>query len=105
MNTAKDVIANLFRSKDDSSKCEVCGNRYDKCFEVRMAGETHVFDSFECAIHALAPKCAHCGCQIIGHGMEANGVFYCCAHCADQQGVHFMADRFENDREGERSPA
>ncbi len=73
--------------------CEVCGNDYDKAFEVIMGGRSHVFDSFECAIHALAPTCAHCGCTIIGHGMEANGTFYCCAHCATQEGVHTMSDR------------
>jgi hypothetical protein len=49
------------------AECEVCGNDYDKSFEVIMAGKPHVFDSFECAIHALAPKCGHCGCQIVGH--------------------------------------
>jgi uncharacterized Zn finger protein len=41
--------------------CEVCGNDYDKSFEVVKEGATHVFDSFECAIHALAPQCEHCG--------------------------------------------
>ena len=40
------------------------------------------FDSFECAIHAMAPTCAHCGCKIVGHGVEATGAVYCCAHCA-----------------------
>ena len=60
-----------------------------------MGGESHIFDSLECAIHALAPTCAHCGCRIIGHGMEANGVFYCCAHCASQQGVDELEDRVE----------
>ena len=39
--------------------CEVCGNEYDKSFEVTMNGTSHVFDSFECAIHALAPTCGH----------------------------------------------
>lgn len=75
------------------ARCEVCGNEYDKAFEVVMRGETHVFDSFECAIHALAPTCAHCGCRIIGHGMEANGEIYCCAHCASQEGIEEMQDR------------
>jgi uncharacterized Zn finger protein len=28
--------------------CEVCGNDYDKSFEVVTAGTRHVFDSFEC---------------------------------------------------------
>ncbi len=26
--------------------CEVCGNDYDKAFELRQGDETHVFDSF-----------------------------------------------------------
>ena len=64
------------------AQCEVCGNDYDKSFEVRRGGETHVFDSFECAIHALAPSCEHCGCRVIGHGVEQDGRIFCCAHCA-----------------------
>jgi len=74
-------------------RCEVCGNEYDKSFEVTMAGESHIFDSFECAIHALAPECEHCGCKIIGHGIEADGSYYCCAHCAAEKGVAGVHDR------------
>jgi hypothetical protein len=55
------------------AQCEVCGNEYDKSFEVILAGQRHVFDSFECAANALAPRCAHCGCRILGHGLEADG--------------------------------
>jgi hypothetical protein len=73
--------------------CEVCGNDYDKTFEVLKAGETHVFDSFECAILALAPECRHCGCRIIGHGVEADGAMFCCAHCASAEDVAGMRDR------------
>ena len=75
------------------AKCEVCGNDYDKAFQIVRSGRTHTFDSFECAIHALAPTCAHCGCRILGHGMEANGTFYCCAHCAGRAGVIGLDDR------------
>jgi hypothetical protein len=75
------------------AQCEVCGNEYDKAFQVMAAGRTHVFDSFECAIHALAPSCAHCGCRIVGHGVEANGSIYCCARCAAQEGVTSLTDR------------
>jgi Rieske Fe-S protein len=64
--------------------CEVCGNEYDKTFEVIAAGARHVFDSFECAIHRMAPVCEHCGCPVIGHGSEVAGRFFCCAHCARQ---------------------
>lgn len=73
--------------------CEVCGNDYDKAFEIRQNGASHVFDSFECAIHAMAPACDHCGCRIVGHGVEANGSMYCCAHCAQVSGVEGVADR------------
>ena len=98
MESAKDVITNLFKGKGHAA-CEVCGNEYDKAFEVHMDGKTHVFDSFECAIQALAPKCAHCGCRIIGHGMEANGLFYCCAHCASEDGIRDLEDRAISERE------
>jgi hypothetical protein len=75
------------------AKCEVCGNEYYLSFEVITAGNRHVFDSFECAIHKLAPICEHCGVKVIGHGVEANDTFYCCAHCARQHGVTGVADR------------
>lgn len=74
-------------------KCHVCGNAYDKMFEIIKDNTTYLFDSLECAIHALAPRCAHCGCKIIGHGLESNEKFYCCAHCARGEGVSSLADR------------
>lgn len=74
------------------AKCEFCGNDYQRSFEVVMEGKEHVFDSFECAIQQLAPECEHCGCRIIGHGIEASGVFYCCAHCARESGVMAAVD-------------
>jgi hypothetical protein len=73
--------------------CDVCGNDYDKSFEVRMGGRTHTFDSFECAIHKVAPVCAHCSCKIVGHGIEGGGKIYCCANCARHSGVREVADR------------
>jgi hypothetical protein len=73
--------------------CEVCGNEYDKAFQVTKEGQEHIFDSFECAIHALAPLCAHCDCRIVGHGVEANGTLYCCAHCARESGAKDLRDR------------
>ncbi len=74
-------------------KCEVCGNVYDKAFTVTMAGQEHTFDSFECAIHALAPACNHCGCRVIGHGVEHNHMIFCCATCAEHEGVVGLVDR------------
>jgi hypothetical protein len=76
-----------------NGNCEVCGNSYDKAFEVIAAGSHHVFDSFECAIQKLAPRCEHCGCGVIGHGVEARSNFYCSAHCAHAAGVGEVRDR------------
>ena len=55
------------------AKCDVCGNDYDKSFQITSAGKTRTFDGFECAIHMLAPTCPHCNCKVIGHGVEAGG--------------------------------
>jgi hypothetical protein len=74
--------------------CERCGNDYDKSFQVVVTdGESHTFDSFECAIATLAPRCERCETPIIGHGLEADGRFFCCDHCATAEGVGSLRDR------------
>ena len=74
-------------------QCDVCGNDYDKAFRVHMRGKDHTFDSFECAIEALAPRCGHCNCRIIGHGVEQGERTFCCAHCAKASGARDLRDR------------
>jgi len=74
-------------------RCDVCGNTYDKTFTITQQDRRGTFDSFECAIHAFAPVCAHCGCRILGHGSESDGRMFCCAHCASQAGEPGMVDR------------
>jgi hypothetical protein len=73
--------------------CECCGNAYDKAFELKIGGTTHTFDSFQCAIHMLAPRCFHCKVPIVGHGLEARSQYFCCAHCARQEGIDDVSDR------------
>jgi hypothetical protein len=73
--------------------CETCGNDYDKAFEIVRGGERHTFDSFECAIQAMAPTCEQCGTRIIGHGLEQDGTMFCCDHCAEKAGVQGLRDR------------
>jgi len=81
------------RREDAMGVCDMCGNDYDKAFTVTLGGSTHTFDSFECAIHMLAPKCAHCSCRIIGHGLQSGSALYCCAHCAEASGIGGLRDR------------
>jgi hypothetical protein len=73
--------------------CDQCGNDYDKAFRVLQKDKSWTFDSFECAIQALAPRCAHCQCRVIGHGVEKDGAIYCCAHCAGLSGATELRDR------------
>jgi hypothetical protein len=80
-------------------KCENCGNQYDKAFEVIQNGKKHIFDSFECAINVMAPRCWHCQTRIIGHGLEENGRMFCCAHCAAHEGSTKLRDRAESGAE------
>src|SRR5258705_4251539 len=75
------------------ARCETCGNDYDKAFQVTLNGKTHTFDSFECAIAALAPTCENCRTRIVGHGLEKDGTFFCCEHCAEVVGVMGLRDR------------
>jgi hypothetical protein len=75
------------------ASCAVCGNEYEKTMAITYEGRTAVFDSFECAIHALAPICSRCGCRVVGHGVEAGGKIFCGAHCARLAGVTALRDR------------
>ncbi len=74
-------------------RCAVCGNEYDKSFDIVLKGRRTTFDCFECAIEALAPRCKSCSCRIIGHGVESQGTFFCSAHCAHRAGLREAVDR------------
>lgn len=65
-------------------RCETCGNDYEQAIKVVVAEQEHFFDCFECAIQAIAPQCGNCGCRVIGHGVQAGGIIYCCDHCANE---------------------
>lgn len=75
------------------TRCATCGNEYDRCMEITLDGETQSFDSFECAIHKLAPSCGVCGCRVVGHGVQDQDRVFCCAHCAQEAGAGELRDR------------
>ena len=82
------------------ARCEVCGNDYAMSFEVHAQGAVHVFDSFECAIHRMAPICEHCRVQIVGHGVDVDGLWYCSAHCAKAEGAAGIVDKVSSATRG-----
>ncbi len=76
------------------ARCASCGNEYDKTFQLTTHdGDKYDFDSMECAIQVVAPTCEHCGTRVVGHGVEADGSIYCCAHCAERAGAAGVRDR------------
>lgn len=73
--------------------CDNCGNIYDKAFRIFIGQSWYTFDCFECAIQLLAPACEHCETKIIDHGVEREGLIFCCAHCARESGIRSLTDR------------
>jgi phage terminase large subunit GpA-like protein len=75
------------------ARCDQCGNDSDRAFRIEIGGRRLTFDSFECAIEMAAPRCEHCDCRIIGHGVEADGRMFCCAHCASHAEAEAVLQR------------
>lgn len=73
--------------------CATCGNDYDATLRVVKDGNVFEFDSFECAIEKLAPRCQCCNVRVIGHGVQHDSAIYCGAHCAAQAGESGLVDR------------
>ena len=76
--------------------CSTCGNEYGRTFTITRDDQSATFDSFECAIQKLAPRCSHCEVAIVGHGVESEDKTYCCAHCARAEGVKGLRDHVES---------
>ncbi len=74
------------------AKCECCGNDYEDTFRIITKDRAYEFDCFECAIHVLAPTCEHCGCRVLGHGVQFDKTIFCCAYCASAAGVKGLTD-------------
>lgn len=72
--------------------CDTCGNDYDRAFTVSRGGDSWTFDSIECAASKIAPQCEHCGCRVLGHGVEKSETVYCCASCARRAGHDALVD-------------
>ena len=74
--------------------CDICGNEYRNALLISVEGLAGrgVYESFECAIAGHAPRCARCGCAIIGHGVQDDVSIYCCANCARRDGNRELVD-------------
>jgi hypothetical protein len=73
--------------------CDVCGNEDVNAIVVTQGQRSMTFDNFECAIEAMAPRCARCGSPVIGRGVAQDDQTFCGADCAGQSGEPGMDDR------------
>lgn len=64
------------------SRCINCGVNIEKDYILFINGAEFTFDSFECAINFVAPRCAHCNTVVLGRGILSEGETYCCGHCS-----------------------
>jgi hypothetical protein len=63
-------------------RCETCRNEAPKLFEVIVCGDSHAFDSFQCAVMALGEHCDFCGLSVKAAAFEQRGRKYCSSSCA-----------------------
>jgi hypothetical protein len=73
--------------------CEQCGNDSDKAFASKRDGKTHTFDSFECAVHMLAPRSVAAVAESSAMGVESGAKMFCCAHRVRRSGETGLEDR------------
>jgi hypothetical protein len=74
-------------------RCATCDNEFEATFRVTTpTGDQFEFDSIECAATKIAPRCQHCGCVILGHGIQGGRHTFCCANCARKAGIEDVAD-------------
>lgn len=69
----------------DETKCLNCGEDIEKDYILFINGTEYTFDSFECAVNFMAPRCCNCNSVIMGHGIRTEGEIYCSKSCANSE--------------------
>jgi hypothetical protein len=67
---------------EDGTRCENCGSNIEKDYILFINGAEFVFDSFECAVNFVAPRCAHCNTVIMGKGIQSGEQVFCSTNCS-----------------------
>lgn len=69
----------------EETRCLNCGENIEKDYILFINGTEYTFDSFECAVNFMAPRCTCCNSVIMGQGVHMEGEIYCTKDCAQSQ--------------------
>jgi len=69
----------------DDTRCLNCGENIEKDYILFINGTEYTFDSFECAVNFMAPRCTNCNSVIMGQGVHREGEIFCTKDCASSE--------------------
>ena len=69
----------------EDERCMNCGLNIEKDYILYINGTEFTFDSFECAINFVAPRCNHCNSIIIGRGIKHLDEIFCSFDCSKEK--------------------
>lgn len=75
----------MVQEATSEARCDNCGVNIEKDYILYINGTEFTFDSFECAINFVAPRCAHCNSIVMSHGIKAAGEIFCSNTCSQAQ--------------------
>lgn len=67
------------------ARCVNCGFNIEKDYILFINGTEYTFDSFECAVNFVAPRCANCNSIIMGHGIKYSDEIFCSQICSKDE--------------------
>lgn len=66
------------------ARCLNCGSNIEKDYILFINGTEFTFDSFECAVNFVAPRCAHCNSVVMGQGITLSDQTFCSPQCSKE---------------------
>ena len=69
----------------EEARCVNCGLNIEKDYILFINGTEFTFDSFECAVNFVAPRCARCNAIIMGRGTHHTDEIFCSPLCSEEK--------------------
>ena len=70
---------------EHEARCVNCGVNIEKDYILFINGSEFTFDSFECAINFVAPRCLNCNTIVMGRGVQMGNDIFCSKECSKSE--------------------